>query len=92
MQPWVFHDLRRTIASHMARLGVRAEVADKVLNHSGGSVVKGVAAIYQRHAYRDERRVALEAWGRYVEALVRPGGAGKVVEIPTARDSVGGAR
>src|SRR5215472_2725237 len=92
VQPWVFHDLRRTIASHMARLGIRAEVADKVLNHSGGSVVKGVAAIYQRHAYRDERRVALEAWGRYVEALVRPGGAGKVVEIPTARDSVGGAR
>src|SRR5262249_53517008 len=72
VQPWVFHDLRRTIATHMARLGIRAEVADRVLNHSGGSVVKGVAAIYQRHAYLEERRAALEAWGRFVERLVGP--------------------
>jgi len=82
VQPWVFHDLRRTIASHMARLGIRAEVADKVLNHSGGSVVKGVAAIYQRHAYRDERKAALDVWGRYVASLIRPD-EGNIVRLHT---------
>jgi integrase len=80
VQPWVFHDLRRTIVSHMARLGIPAEVADKVLNHSGGSVVKGVAAIYQRHQFRDERREALEKWSAYIEDLLRPS-ADKVVRL-----------
>ena len=73
MPDWRLHDLRRTAATGMARLGIRAEVADKVLNHSsGGSVIRGVAAIYQRHEYRDERRAALETWGRHIERLIRP--------------------
>jgi integrase len=69
---WRLHDLRRTAATGMARLGVRAEVADKVLNHSGGSVVKGVARIYNRFEYAPERRAALETWASHVESLVRP--------------------
>jgi hypothetical protein len=35
--------------------------------------IRGVAAVYNRHAYLEERKVALEAWGRYVEGLVWPG-------------------
>jgi integrase len=73
MQPWRLHDLRRTAATGMARLGVRAEVADKVLNHSSGSVIKGVARIYNRFEYIDERREALEMWSRHVESLVGVG-------------------
>jgi integrase len=71
-QPWRLHDLRRTAASNLARLGVRAEIADRVLNHSGGSVIRGVARIHNRFEYIDERKAALEAWGRFVENLVRP--------------------
>jgi integrase len=67
---WTFHDLRRTAASGMARLGVQLPVIEKVLNHSSGSFA-GVVGVYQRHSFADEKRAALEAWGRFVEELVR---------------------
>jgi hypothetical protein len=50
-------------------LGVRLEVIEKILNHSGGSFA-GVVGIYQRHEFADEKRAALDAWGAHVEALV----------------------
>jgi integrase len=68
---WILHDLRRTAATCMARLSVPPHVVDKVLNHVSGSI-RGVAAVYNRHAYLDERKAALEAWARYVESIVRP--------------------
>jgi hypothetical protein len=46
-------------------------VVDKVLNHSGGTI-RGVAAVYNRFEYLEERRVALEAWARYIGNLVSP--------------------
>lgn len=58
---WRFHDLRRTAASGMARLGVSPHVIEKVLNHVSGQI-SGVAAIYNRHGYEAEKRQALEAW------------------------------
>ena len=66
---WTLHDLRRTATTGMARLGIAPHVADKVLNHSAGTI-RGVAAVYNRFEYLDERRIALEAWGRFVERLV----------------------
>jgi len=69
---WILHDLRRTAATGMARLNIAPHVVDWILNHVSGTI-RGVAAVYNRHAYLEERRAALEAWGRYVEGLVRPG-------------------
>ena len=68
---WRLHDLRRTAATGMARLNIAPHVVDKVLNHSGGTI-RGVAAVYNRFEYLEERRAALEAWGRYVDRLVTP--------------------
>ena len=68
---WVLHDTRRSVVSHMARLGIAPHIADKILNHQSGTI-KGVAAVYQRHAFLDERRDALNLWSRYVESLVSP--------------------
>jgi integrase len=65
---WVLHDLRRTVATGMAKLGVALPVVEKVLNHAGGSFA-GVAGIYQRHDYADEVRAALALWGRHLERL-----------------------
>jgi integrase len=74
---WTLHDLRRTAATGMARLNFPPHVVDKVLNHASGTI-KGVAAVYNRFAYLEERRAALEAWGRYVEGLVVPAPANVV--------------
>jgi hypothetical protein len=55
----------------MARLGIAPHVADRVLNHQAGTI-RGVAAVYNRFEYLDERKAALQAWGRFVEGLTRP--------------------
>jgi integrase len=66
---WRLHDLRRTCVSGMARLGVAPHVADKILNHQAGTI-SGVAAIYQRHEFHAERRVALDLWGAHIGQLL----------------------
>jgi integrase len=66
---WRLHDLRRTCVSGMARLGVPPHVADKILNHQSGTI-SGVAAVYQRHHFLAERKLAFERWGQYIETLV----------------------
>jgi integrase len=69
---WRLHDLRRTCVSGMARLGVAPHVADKILNHQSGTI-SGVAAVYQRHEFLDERRQALDLWGTYVRQVLDGG-------------------
>jgi integrase len=66
---WRLHDLRRTVTTGMARLKVEPHIADKVLNHQSGTI-SGVAAVYNRFAYLDERKEALEVWGRFLAGLV----------------------
>jgi integrase len=63
--PWTLHDLRRTGASGMARLGIQLPVIEKILNHTSGSF-KGVAGVYQRCSYANEKRSALDAWAKFV--------------------------
>lgn len=67
---WRLHDLRRTLATGFQRIGVRFEVTEAVLNHVGGSR-SGVAGVYQRHDWRDEKREALRIWNAHVVELLR---------------------
>jgi integrase len=76
---WNLHDLRRTAATGMAQLKFPPHVVDKVLNHVSGTI-RGVAAVYNRLEYLEERRAAREAGGRYVGNLVSPAPA-NVVEL-----------
>ncbi len=62
------HDLRRTAATGLQKLGIRLEVTEGVLNHISGSRA-GVVGIYQRHDWAVEKRAALEAWARRIEQL-----------------------
>lgn len=64
---WVLHDIRRTVITGMARLGVAPHVADKILNHQSGTI-SGVAAVYQRHEFLAEREVALKQWSHHVRS------------------------
>lgn len=67
--PWRLHDLRRTLATGFQRLGVRFEVTEAVLNHVGGSRA-GVAGIYQRHDWKDEKREALDLWNEHIVSIL----------------------
>jgi integrase len=67
---WTLHDLRRTLATGLQKLGIRLEVTEAVLNHIAGSRA-GIVGVYQRHHWAKERRAALAAWGVHVAAIVQ---------------------
>src|SRR5262249_56596852 len=70
IKPWRIHDLRRTAATGMERLGVKQQVVEALLGHIAGSKA-GVTGIYQRHTYEQEKRDALINWAKYVASLAR---------------------
>lgn len=73
---WTIHDLRRTAATGMGRLGISRFAISRVLNHADGSVT----GIYDRHEYLSEKRQALDAWGEYLGSLAsgrHPSGASR---------------
>jgi integrase len=69
IQPWVTHDLRRTVATGLQKLGVRLEVTEAILNHVSGARA-GIVGVYQRHQYGPEKREALERWSAHVAGIV----------------------
>lgn len=71
MPHWTLHDLRRTLVTLMGELGIAPpHIIEAIVNHVSGHKA-GVAGTYNKALYLEERRKALEAWGRYVEGLVR---------------------
>ena len=67
---WTLHDLRRTAATEMGRLGTPEFVISKVLNHASRGIT---GQVYNRYEYLAEKKHALEQWGAYVERLVSGG-------------------
>ena len=76
---WTFHDLRRTAATGMARLGIPVRITEAVLNHVSGTG-GGIVSVYQRYDFGVEKREALDAWARFVSDLVE-GRANNVIRI-----------
>jgi integrase len=76
---WQLHDLRRSCASGLQRLGVRVEVIEATLGHRSG-VFRGITSIYQRHDFAHEKCVALQRWADHVEQLVA-GTSGKLIKL-----------
>jgi integrase len=77
--PFRLHDLRRTVATRMADLGVMPHIIEAVLNHQGGHK-RGVAGIYNKSRYQDGVRAALLLWSSHVQALVE-GQSRKIIPI-----------
>lgn len=75
------HDLRRTVATRMAELGIMEEIIDRMLNHSR----RGVIRVYNHYAYDKEIQGALEAWERKLKGIITGKKPGKVVSISTAK-------
>jgi integrase len=78
VDPWVFHDLRRSAATHMVRLGVLMEVVGRVLNHSPTGIT---AKVYGLHQYLPEKRGALDRWAAEVMRAVTGVGDDNVVAL-----------
>ena len=71
MAPWTIHDLRRSFVTHVLdRKLALPHVVEAIINHVSGHK-GGVAGIYNRAIYADEKRAALEAWGKHVTEILR---------------------
>ena len=68
MLPWRIHDIRRTVATGMANIGVQPHIIEAVLNHISGHKA-GVAGIYNRAVYASEKRAALKRWAKELRTL-----------------------
>jgi integrase len=79
---WVVHDLRRSVATGMADIGIQPHIVEAVLNHQGGHK-GGVAGIYNRSLYTRDVRAALAAWESHLRGLV--GGERRVIVFPGDR-------
>jgi integrase len=78
-ETWRLHDLRRSCASGMQKLGVSVPVIEKALGHISGAT-RGLVGVYQRYDYADEVRIALQKWSDHVERVVG-GKPAKVVKL-----------
>jgi integrase len=79
VKPWTNHDLRRSVATHMAELGIAPHIVEAVLNHVSGHK-HGVAGIYNRATYAAEKVAALTLWADKLLEIVE-GRARKVVPL-----------
>ena len=76
---WTVRDIRRSVASGMARIGVPVPVVEKILAHRKGTFA-GVVGVYQKYSFLDEMAVAAQRWSDHIEQLVI-GKAAKVVKL-----------
>lgn len=69
MQPWVYHDLRRSFSTGVQALGFPIEHTEACLNHVSGTR-GGLASIYQLHEYKPEKIAVMAAWDRHLQTLL----------------------
>src|SRR5262249_53708782 len=70
LAPWIVHDIRRSVVTHMAEIGIAPHVIETIVNHISGHK-NGVAGIYNRARYHDEMRAALQRWAEYLKECTR---------------------
>ena len=64
---WKFHDIRRTVATNLSKLGVNRFLLQRIVNHTDSSVT----ASYDRYSYLQEKREALQHWADRLDEIFR---------------------
>jgi integrase len=80
LKPWVIHDLRRTLRTHLSALRIPDHIAEMVIGHGR----QGLQRVYDQHRYLNEMREALTLWAARLRSIVEPPPA-NVVAIKKAR-------
>lgn len=65
---WTWHDLRRSFATGLGDLSVEPHVIEACLGHISGHRA-GVAGVYNRAQYREQKERAFALWGAHLEQL-----------------------
>jgi integrase len=80
LQPFVNHDVRRTLRTRLSALRIPDHIAELVIGHGR----KGIARIYDQHRFEEEKRDALEQWAARLRSIVEPQTPDNVVELERA--------
>jgi len=83
---WRLHDLRRTVGTNLARLGIADSTISRVLNHEEG----GVTRIYKRYSYLPEKREALDMWAERLKGIISGEETDKVAQLHSIKDADSG--
>lgn len=83
MQPWVFHDLRRSFSTGCQSLGFPIEHTEAAINHVSGKR-GGLVRVYQLWEYQPEKVAVMAAWARHLEAVVSDA-TNNVIPLASAR-------
>ena len=78
LEPWTVHDLRRTVVTGMAEIGIAPHIVEAVVNHISGHK-GGIAGVYNKATYATEKRAALQRWADHVECIVSGTAGGNVL-------------
>jgi integrase len=78
---WRLHDLRRSMRTNLSALAILPIVAELMIGHRQ----RGVAAVYDLHAYEAEQRTGFEIWCARLVSIVDPPNGTNVVPIASAR-------
>ena len=65
------HDLRRTVSTRLARMGIAKEIRDRALNHIA-SLRDPESRHYNLHEFQSEKRDAFSRWGAELEGIIKP--------------------
>ncbi len=79
--PWKFHDLRRTMRTHLSALPVQDLVRELVIAHTK----PGLHKVYDQFAYLDEKRECLDLWEKRLVGILEPPPPAGVTDLSKAR-------
>jgi integrase len=79
-EPWQLRDLRRTMVTGMAELGIAPHIIEACVNHISGHK-GGVAGIYNKAEYPKQKQAAMKRWADHIEALVSGEKADNVTQL-----------
>jgi integrase len=68
LQPFVIHDVRRTVRTRLSEIGVAPIVAELVIGHT----LPGLLRVYDQWEHLKEKREALDRWALRLRQLVDP--------------------
>lgn len=85
---WRIHDLRRTIVTQMNEaLEIEPHIIEAVVGHVSGSAKSGIAGVYNRAAYLEQRKNALERWAQHVKGITSGQKTGNVEQLKPRKRS-----
>jgi integrase len=77
IEPWVLHDLRRTVRTGLGKLGVQPHIGEAALNHLPAKLIR----TYDKNKYEAEKRAALEQWANHIAVAVAQAEGTNVVRL-----------